>query len=102
MHFTQKAIDYIKSIQPQGEILRIKVVGGGCSGLSYMLEFTNQGSSDDTTGIQDGLTYVIDKKSSLFLKDVEVDYITGLNGTGFKFNNPASKHSCGCGSSFGT
>jgi iron-sulfur cluster assembly protein len=102
MRFTQKAVDYIKSIQPQGEILRVKVVGGGCSGLSYAMEFTNQGSSDDMTSIQDGLQYVIDKKSSLFLKDVEVDYITGLNGTGFTFKNPAAKQSCGCGSSFST
>ena len=102
MNLTPKAVAYVKSIQPQGQILRVKVVGGGCSGLSYAMEFTNQASTNDETFIQDGLMWIVDKKSMLFLREVEIDYTDGLNGTGFKYSNPKSKASCGCGSSFST
>ena len=102
MQFSDKAISYIKSIQPLEQVLRVKVVGGGCSGLSYAMEFTKDHNLNDEMLSQDGLVWVIDKKSWLFLKDVEIDYTDGLTGTGFTYANPMSKRSCGCGSSFST
>jgi iron-sulfur cluster assembly protein len=99
MQFTEKAIAYVKSIQPAGHVLRIKVVGGGCSGLSYAMEFTKVHDEHDEMLSQDGLVWVVDKKSWLFLNQVEVDYTDGLNGTGFVYNNPGKTH-CGCGTSF--
>ena len=83
-----------------GSVLRISVVGGGCSGLSYKMAFEERGASGDTQ-IQFGdLTVVVDPRSALFLKGITVDYVDGLNGAGFTYNNPNAKRSCGCGTSF--
>jgi iron-sulfur cluster assembly accessory protein len=100
--FTEKALNYIKSIQPQDQLLRVKVVGGGCSGLSYAMEFTKDHSELDEMLSQDGLVWVVDKKSWLFLNQVEIDWTDGLTGTGFTYTNPIVKRSCGCGTSFST
>jgi iron-sulfur cluster assembly accessory protein len=103
MKFTSKAIAYIKSIKPIDKFLRVKINAGGCSGLSYAMEFVESyHSHDDVINVQDEVAYVIDKKSLLFLKDVEVDYTDGLDGTGFTYSNPQATRSCGCGSSFST
>lgn len=102
MRFTPKALGYIKNIQPLDQVLRVMVHGGGCSGLSYKMEFTKDYSFQDETMNQDGLVCVVDRKSWLFLKDVEIDYTDGLSGTGFVYANPAAKKSCGCGTSFST
>lgn len=100
MTFTEKAITYIKSIQPKEQLLRVKVVGGGCASYSYAMEFTKEHSLNDEMLSQDGLVWVVDKKSWLFLKGVEIDYTDGLTGVGFTYNNSTSKRVCGCGTSF--
>src|ERR1044071_8207903 len=102
---TKKAEDKVKEImseQPEPYAgLRIQVVGGGCSGFSYRMGFDkNFNDQSDQIFEFDGLKVFIDKQSLLYMDGAEVDYIEGLNGAGFKFNNPNSTASCGCGSSF--
>ena len=102
---TKKAEDKVKEIlaeQPEPYAgLRIQVVGGGCSGFSYRMGF-DKAYNDQSDAIFefDGLKVFIDKQSLLYMEGAEVDYIDGLHGAGFKFNNPNSTGSCGCGSSF--
>jgi len=79
--------------------LRLRVVGGGCAGFSYDLYFDEPTEVDrqfETTGVQ----VVVDEMSLMYLVGVEIDYVEGLQGAGFKFNNPNVKSTCGCGSSF--
>lgn len=101
---SDKAIEAVKRImEGEGKLdhfLRIKVVGGGCSGLSYKMEFTTETTEKDKTLEGEGIKIVIDPKSLLFLKGIKIDYTDGLNGQGFVFNNPNAKSSCGCGTSF--
>lgn len=85
---------------PDGSCLRVGVRGGGCSGLSYALEITDEISDLDEIHERDGYKVVIDPKSALFLKDTTLDYITGLLESGFKFDNPNTTKTCGCGESF--
>lgn len=82
--------------------LRIGVVGGGCSGLQYLLDFTPGLTEDDWTSEQDGVQVLIDPFSAAHLAGTTIDYVDGLNGTGFKFDNPNVIRACGCGSSFRT
>ncbi|MEL6133849.1 MAG: iron-sulfur cluster assembly accessory protein, partial [Bacteroidota bacterium] len=77
------------------------VKGGGCSGLSYILEYDVQGEKDDVFEIE-GITVVMDKRHALYVMGMEVDFKHGLNDRGFIFNNPNAKESCGCGVSFST
>ena len=80
--------------------LRMRVVGGGCSGLQYKLEF-EETPNDDTNVIESyGERVFIDMKSALYLAGSELDYDDGLMGQGFKINNPNAKNQCGCGESF--
>jgi iron-sulfur cluster assembly protein len=80
--------------------LRMGVKGGGCSGLSYSLEFDNEVGPHDKTFDIDGVKVVVDAKSYLYLNGITLDYVTqGLTG-GFTFVNPNAKSSCGCGTSF--
>lgn len=81
--------------------LRVKVVTGGCSGMSYKLEFDAQSQPDDKVIENNGVKIVVDKKSFLYLVGMNLDYQGGLNGQGFVFNNPNANRTCGCGSSFG-
>jgi iron-sulfur cluster assembly protein len=103
---TEKAISEIKRIQEKDStavdsVLRVMVVGGGCSGMSYKLGFDNQPiAANDKVFEKDGIKIVIDAKSFLYLSGTELDFTDGLNGTGFVFNNPNAKRTCGCGSSF--
>ena len=81
--------------------LRVRVVGGGCSGMSYKLGFEkNDPSAEDKVFEQDGVQVIVDKKSLLYITGTELDFSDGLNGKGFEFNNPNAKKTCGCGSSF--
>lgn len=84
-----------------GSHLRVMVVGGGCSGMSYKLGFekTEIGTNDKVFEFE-GIKVVCDGKSFLYLAGTELDFSDGLNGTGFTFNNPNAKRTCGCGSSF--
>ena len=79
--------------------LRLRVVGGGCSGFTYDLYF-DQKTSGDKIYDSHGVELVVDQMSLQYLRGTEVDYVEGLQGAGFKFGNPNVKSSCGCGSSF--
>lgn len=80
--------------------LRVAVVGGGCSGFQYALDFTDQARDDDFVHEVDGLTVYVDGVSARYLRGTSIDYVMGMAGAGFKFNNPKAVGSCGCGSSF--
>lgn len=80
--------------------LRVGVVGGGCSGLSYKLDFDNEVKPMDQVFEDKGIRIVTDLKSFLYLVNTELDFSDGLNGKGFHFNNPNASRSCGCGESF--
>jgi iron-sulfur cluster assembly accessory protein len=101
---TPKAIEAVKKALAEEGLndhgLRVAVQGGGCSGLQYALDFSNEERMGDVVLDFDGLKLYIDMASAEFLKGTEIDYVSGLNGTGFKFNNPNARRTCGCGSSF--
>lgn len=80
--------------------LRVSVVGGGCSGLSYKLDFDNESKQGDQIFEDNGLKVVTDMKSLLYLYNTTLDFSDGLNGKGFHFNNPNATRTCGCGESF--
>ncbi len=80
--------------------LRIGVRGGGCSGNSYFMEFCEGAVDGDETFDSHGVKLVVDSKSLMLLSGTEVDFVDGLMGSGFKFNNPNVRHSCACGESF--
>lgn len=80
--------------------LRVSVVGGGCSGLSYKLDFDNEIKPMDQSFEDKGIRIVTDLKSFLYLVNTELDFSDGLNGKGFNFVNPNASRSCGCGESF--
>lgn len=82
-----------------GMALRLRVVGGGCAGFSYDLYF-DEGTEVDRALEIAGVKVVVDEMSLMYLVGVEIDYVEGLQGAGFKFNNPNVKSTCGCGSSF--
>jgi iron-sulfur cluster insertion protein len=99
---TSRALDKVKEIQGaenlQGQGLRVRVIGGGCSGFSYDLFFDDEFNTDiDENFESGGIPVSIDMMS---LDGTEIDYVEGLYGAGFKFNNPTAKSTCGCGSSF--
>lgn len=97
----QYALDLIKSEnRPIDSFIRVGVDGGGCSGLSYKLEFDNQLKEGDQVFEDKGIKIAVDKKSFLYLVGTELDYSGGLNGKGFVFNNPNASRTCGCGESF--
>jgi iron-sulfur cluster assembly protein len=80
--------------------LRIGVRGGGCSGNSYYMEFCEAESPGDEVVECEGVKLVVDLKSMVLLGGTSIDYVEGLMGAGFKFNNPNVRHSCACGESF--
>jgi iron-sulfur cluster insertion protein len=85
----------------EGYSLRLKVVGGGCSGLQYQLMFDNKVGDWDQTAEAFGVKVVVDSKSAVYLLGTKVDYVDDLNGSGFKIENPNATSTCGCGQSFG-
>jgi iron-sulfur cluster assembly protein len=80
--------------------LRVGVVGGGCSGLSYKLDFDNEPKPMDQVFEDNGVKVVTDLKSFLYLVNTTLDFSDGLNGKGFYFSNPNASRTCGCGESF--
>ena len=80
--------------------VRVGVESGGCSGLSYKLEFDNIKNEDDELIKNNGISLLINKKSVLYLAGTILEYSDGLNGKGFVFNNPNANRTCGCGESF--
>ncbi|GMV93194.1 MAG: iron-sulfur-binding protein [Candidatus Hydrogenedentota bacterium] len=79
--------------------VRLGVKGGGCSGLSYVLEFGKRRDGDNIVE-QGGVQFLMDRKSAIYLKGIVLDYKEGLNGKGFVFSNPNASSTCGCGESF--
>lgn len=80
--------------------LRVSVQGGGCSGLSYNLDFDNEEKKGDQFFEDRGIRLALDIKSFLYLAGTELDFSDGLNGKGFNFHNPNATRTCGCGESF--
>jgi iron-sulfur cluster assembly protein len=85
---------------PTGSFIRVGVKGGGCSGLTYEMDFDSELKEDDKVFEDKGIRIAVDKKSFLYLIGTELEYTGGLNGTGFVFNNPNASRTCGCGESF--
>jgi iron-sulfur cluster assembly accessory protein len=104
VQLTETAVTKVKEIldsqEPKPVGLRIAVVGGGCSGFSYSMAFENSPGLLDKTYSFDGLKVFVDQASLLYLDGAQVDFVESLEGSGFKFNNPNVKSTCGCGSSF--
>lgn len=102
--FTDSAVQAVKaaitSDGQEGDGLRVSVIGGGCSGYQYNLDFEREARMGDVAMDYDGVTIYIDPVSAGYLKGTVIDYVSGLQGTGFKFINPNAKRTCGCGSSF--
>jgi iron-sulfur cluster assembly protein len=97
----QHAINLMKEEnRPADSFIRVGVEGGGCSGLSYKLEFDNVVKDGDQMFEDKGIKIVVDRKSFLYLVGTELQYTGGLNGKGFVFNNPNASRTCGCGESF--
>jgi iron-sulfur cluster assembly accessory protein len=80
--------------------LRIAVIGGGCSGFQYQMTLDRKAQAEDKIINIEGLKIFIDTRSLLYLNGTQVDYVEGENGSGFKFDNPNAKASCGCGETF--
>jgi iron-sulfur cluster assembly accessory protein len=101
---TPNAIAKVKEIMSQQNPvptgLRVGVVGGGCSGFSYSMQFENNAGLMDKVFDMDGLKVYVDATSVMYLNGCRVDYVETLEGAGFKFENPNVKSTCGCGSSF--
>jgi len=102
---TPKAVEMVKITRNQEGIdpthgLRIAVRGGGCSGFEYALDFENEPRDNDWIYEQEGLTIYVDSVSARYLEGTSIDYVLGMAGAGFKFNNPQARGTCGCGSSF--
>lgn len=102
---TDKAIEHVEKIfesegkSPEKSGLRLSVVGGGCSGFSYKIDFSEIKEKDNVSDYGK-FKVLIDPKSSIYLKDVVLDFKDGLNGKGFVFTNPNATNTCGCGESF--
>jgi len=104
---SEKALNHILNLMVDSEInpdthnLRVGVKGGGCSGLSYVMDFDDKiESTDEVVEVDGGLKVVIDRKSVLYLYGTELNYSDGLNGKGFQWENPNASRTCGCGESF--
>lgn len=83
-----------------GAALRLFVQGGGCSGLTYGMSFDHQETGDEVAYREQGLTVVVDRASAPLLEGLKVDFLLGLEQSGFKIYNPNAKETCSCGKSF--
>lgn len=104
IQFTASAIAEIKRLMTEPgfddtQILRVGVKGGGCSGMTYLLNFDKATEKDQHFNIE-GVPFVIDPSHSLYLAGMEIDWQGGLNSRGFTFKNPNASSTCGCGTSF--
>ncbi len=103
---TEKAAEMVKKAMADENMadhgLRVGVIGGGCSGLQYLLDFTPKATGEDFTDEQFGIPIFVDQYSAGHLMGTTIDYVDGLAGSGFKFENPNIQRACGCGSSFST
>jgi iron-sulfur cluster assembly protein len=105
LQLTEAAAEAVKRAlaeegRPETDLLRVRIKGGGCSGLSYELSFESASAPADRILEQHGARIVLDPKSELYLSGTELDHSSGLQGQGFVFRNPEAKGTCGCGKSF--
>ncbi len=107
IEISDKAVDHVNRFMEkegaQGKVLRVGVKGGGCSGLSYVLQFEGEERINplmDEVFEKGGVRVAVDKKSLFFLTGTTLHYEDGLMGKGFTFKNPNARQSCGCGESF--
>lgn len=104
---TDRAANQIETVASDENVdladthLRVAVVPGGCSGLTYDLGWETTVQEEDTVEEHDGISVVLDKKSRLYLDGSELDFTDGLDGDGFHFSNPQASRECACGESFG-
>ena len=96
----RRLLELLKSENEQKNFVRVGVESGGCSGLSYKLDFDNKKTAEDEVIENNGITLLINKKSVLYLVGTTLEFSDGLNGKGFVFNNPNANRTCGCGESF--
>ena len=105
VHLTESAVEHIREFagvegKPDAN-LRVAVKGGGCSGLTYVLELVDEEAREDEKVVEEhGLKVFIPKRSFVFLAGTTLEYSGGLNGKGFVFHNPNARTTCGCGTSF--
>jgi iron-sulfur cluster assembly accessory protein len=104
IQFTASAIGEIRRLMAapdfdKAQVLRVGVKGGGCSGMTYLLNFDTATEKDEHYTIE-GIEFVIDRSHNLYLAGMEVDWQGGLSSRGFTFNNPNASSTCGCGTSF--
>jgi iron-sulfur cluster assembly protein len=102
---TDNAVDRVRELlgrdhKLESHALRLKVVGGGCSGLKYELTFDDEFREIDSVLEFEGVRVVVDEKSALFLAGSAIDFVDTLNESGFKITNPNASATCGCGESF--
>jgi iron-sulfur cluster assembly protein len=107
IYVSDKAKEKVEGLMKESHIegqpdffLRVSVVGGGCSGLSYKMDFDNKSKPMDQVFEHNGVKVVTDLKSFLYLVNTTLEFSDGLNGKGFYFNNPNASRSCACGESF--
>ncbi|MEO6317133.1 MAG: iron-sulfur cluster assembly accessory protein [Chitinophagaceae bacterium] len=106
IYVSDKAKERVQHLMVDGAMsekdyfLRVSVVGGGCSGLSYKMDFDNTTKPSDQVFEDNGIKVVTDLKSFLYLVNTTLEFSEGLNGKGFYFNNPNASRSCACGESF--
>ena len=98
----RKVVELMKEdgFEPENDYVRVGVKSGGCSGLSYDLNFDKEKKEGDQVFEDNTIKILVDKKSFLYLVGTTLDYSGGLNGTGFVFKNPNAQRTCGCGESF--
>lgn len=96
-----RRIAHLLATEPEGSVLRVSVLGGGCSGFQYHFDFdANTLAEDDRVFEKDGATVVVDDASLEMLHDSTIDYVETLGSAAFEIKNPQAKASCGCGNSF--
>ena len=106
MEITETAAEEIKKFMageeglPESAGLRVRVVPGGCSGFQYSLNIEEESRQGDFILNENGVRLFVDMFSAQYLNGVKIDYVTGMMGSGFTFNNPNATGGCGCGSSF--
>ncbi len=103
---SERASEKVRALMGEAKVstndyfVRVSVVGGGCSGLSYKMDFDNESKPNDQVFEDKDIKLVTDLKSFLYLCNTTLEFSDGLNGKGFYFNNPNAERECGCGESF--
>lgn len=95
-----KVAEFLQKHERPDALLRVRVVGGGCSGFQYQLALDDESRDGDQVIEQNGVKMLVDERSLPYLNGTEIDYVEDLMGAGFRFNNPQAVSSCGCGESF--